>query len=74
MLASDITRCDPEYPDHYCWNCKRFINHPEQVVGERTSIVLVETSASEACLYMPITLQGQRGSASPGLQGRLSRH
>jgi hypothetical protein len=71
MLASDITRCDPEYPDHYCWNCKRFINHPKQVVG--TSVVTVETSASEACMYMPISLQGQHGSASPGLQGRLSR-
>jgi hypothetical protein len=74
MLLSDIVRCDPEFPDNYCRNCKRWLNHPEQVVGPRTSIVSVETSASEACMYMPIALQGQRGSASPGLQGRLSRH
>lgn len=72
MLAHDITRCDPEYPDHYCWNCKRFIKHPKQVPGK--SMVSVETSQSEACMYMPITLQGPRGSVSPGLQGRLSRH
>lgn len=56
MIQPDVIRCDPEYPDHYCWNCKRFINHPKQVVSERTKIVSVETSKSEACMYMPVSL------------------
>lgn len=63
MIQPDVIRCDPEYPDHYCWNCKRFINHPKQTVGERTPIVTVETSKSEACMYMPLSYleRQQRG-------------
>jgi hypothetical protein len=72
-LLFDVCRCKPEIIDDFCRNCKRWLHHPEQVVGPRTPIVSVETSASEACMYMPIGLQGQSGSASPGLQGRLSR-
>jgi hypothetical protein len=72
-LLFDVCRCEPEIVDDFCRNCKRWLSHPEQVVGPRTPIVSVETSASEACMYIPIELQGQNGSASPGLQGRLSR-
>jgi hypothetical protein len=72
-LPFDYSRCDPDFVDNYCRNCKRWLYHPEQVSGPRTPIVSVETSASEACIYMPIGLQGLNGSASPGLQGRLSR-
>ena len=71
MIQPDVIRCDPEYPDHYCHNCKRFINHPKQMVGNRTPIVTVETSRSEACMYIPISLQPiQRGNASRGLPGQ----
>lgn len=55
MMPFDITRCDPEHPDHYCHNCKLYINHPKQTMGQRTPVVLVETSASEACCYVPIS-------------------
>jgi hypothetical protein len=55
-LLFDVCRCDPELADHYCRNCKRWLHHPEQVVGPRTPIVSVETSASEACAYIPISL------------------
>jgi hypothetical protein len=54
-LLWDVARCDPEYPDHYCHNCKRFVNHPKQQMGPRTPIVTVETSRSEACIYAPIS-------------------
>jgi hypothetical protein len=60
MMPFDITRCDPEHPDHYCHNCKLYINHPKQTMGPRTPVVLVETSASEACCYLPISRLEQR--------------
>jgi len=55
-LLFDVARCDPEVPDNFCRNCKRWLNHPEQVLGPRTPVVTVETSASEACVYAPISL------------------
>lgn len=70
-LPWDVTRCDPEFPDHYCWNCKAFVKHPEQSMGPRTPIVTVETSRSEACFYVPISLQPRLpGNASGDLQDR----
>lgn len=59
-LLLDVARCDPEQPDHYCNNCKRYLQHPEQVVGDRTPVVVVETSRSEACFYMPISFRPER--------------
>jgi len=56
MLLFDVCRCDPELPDNFCKNCKRWLSHPNQVTGPRTPVVIVETSASEACAYMPISL------------------
>ena len=56
MIPFDVARCDPEHPDHYCHNCKRYLNHSKQQMSQRTPVVLVETSASEACCYMPISL------------------
>jgi hypothetical protein len=55
-LLFDVCRCDPELPDNYCKNCKRWLNHPEQVTGPRTPVVSVESSASEACSYIAISL------------------
>jgi hypothetical protein len=55
-LMLDVCRCDPELPDNFCRNCKRWLIHPEQVIGPRTPIVTVETSASEACSYIPVSL------------------
>jgi hypothetical protein len=60
VLELDEIRCDPEYPDNYCHGCKRYINHPKQTMGQRTPVVLVETSASEACCYVPISRLEQR--------------
>ena len=54
-LLWDVARCDPEMPDNYCKNCKRWLAHPEQSMGPRTPIVTVETSRSEACMYIPIS-------------------
>lgn len=56
-LLWDVARCDPETPDHHCLNCERWLAHPEQKLGPRTPIVTVETSRSEACMYVPISLQ-----------------
>ena len=70
-LLWDVARCDPEMPDHYCKNCKRWLAHPEQEIGPRTPIVTVETSRSEACMYTPVSLlPRQTGNASGGLQDR----
>jgi hypothetical protein len=74
-LPFDYSRCNPELPNEYCKNCRRWFKHPEQVNNPYGQfIVSLESSSSEACVYTPISLQGQSGSASPGLQGRLSRH
>ncbi len=59
-LLLDVARCDPEYPDHYCHGCKRYLNHPNQTMGPRTPVVLVETSKSESCMYVPISYLGCR--------------
>lgn len=56
-LPFDVTRCDPELVDKFCKNCRRWLQHPEQVLGPRTPVISVETSASEACNYSPISLQ-----------------
>ena len=53
-LLWDVARCDPEMPDNYCKNCKRWLAHPEQSMGPRTPIVTVETSRAEACMYIRI--------------------
>ena len=55
-LLFDVCRCDPEVVDSHCKNCKRWLHHPEQVMGPRTPVISVETSASEACVYTPISL------------------
>jgi hypothetical protein len=56
-LLPDVCRCEPEFPDNYCKNCRRWLSHPEQVISPRTLVVNVETSASEACAYIPVSFQ-----------------
>jgi len=56
-LLFDVCRCNPEIVDAFCKNCRRWLHHPEQVLGPRTPVISVETSASEACNYSPISFQ-----------------
>jgi hypothetical protein len=72
-LPFDIARCDPEHPDHYCNNCKLYIKHPKQQMGQRTPVILVETSASESCCYRPVSHQAQPKRALYVLHGHQDR-
>ena len=56
-LPFDYSRCEPEEPDQYCKNCKRWSDHPEQTFGEYQPFVTVKNSRSESCIYIPISLQ-----------------
>jgi len=56
-LPFDYSRCEPELPDSHCKNCRRWFHHPEQVNNPHgQSVVSVESSSSEACVYTPISL------------------
>lgn len=70
MLQNEIVRCDPEYPDHYCLNCKRFIKQAGQPPKDKVAVVSIEASGSEACMYMPIGFQERPYTASPGRRVR----
>jgi len=56
-LPFDYSRCEPELPDSHCKNCRRWSRHPEQVNNPYgQSFVSVESSSSESCHYMPVSL------------------
>lgn len=56
-LPFDWCRCVPMVPDHNCQNCKRWLDHQQQVNGPRTAVVHTTDSRDNACMYIPISLQ-----------------
>lgn len=56
-LPLDVTRCRPASADNWCRNCKRWADHPEQVIGHVTSLVNATDSRDPACQYVPVSLQ-----------------
>ena len=56
-LPFDVVRCRPLAADHHCTNCKRWVDHPEQLIGHVVPLVLTTDSRDEACAYVPVSLQ-----------------
>jgi hypothetical protein len=54
---TDVTRCRPIIVDHYCRNCSRWADHPEQTHFNVTRSVNTLSSRDEACAYVPINPQ-----------------
>tara|TARA_R110002126_G_scaffold23130_1_gene81626 strand:+ start:341 stop:508 length:168 start_codon:yes stop_codon:yes gene_type:complete len=51
----EYTRCKPVVYNDKCENCKRWLDHPEQTLGN--GVVNVQDSKSKACFYVPVSLQ-----------------
>lgn len=62
-LPFDVTRCRPAVADERCHNCKRWADHPEQVLGHVTPLVHAASSRDRACVYRPISLQHEKLAA-----------
>lgn len=54
-LPTEVTRCRPQEPDSHCANCKRWADHPEQVLWMVVRLVNTTNSRDEACAYVPIS-------------------
>lgn len=61
-LPNDFARCDPARPDYYCTQCRRWLGHSWQTVGELQTYIAPHTgSDSEACQYLPINPHVKKG-------------
>jgi hypothetical protein len=58
VLPRDVSRCKPLHPAPRCENCKRWVDHPEQVIGSIVSMVNTTGPKDKACMYVPISLMG----------------
>lgn len=56
VLPRDISRCRPVQVAARCENCKRWIDHPEQVIGSIVSVVNVTGPKDKACVHVPVSL------------------
>lgn len=55
MLPFDYERCQPDLPDAFCRNCKRWADHPKQTWGERTPVNYGrENSADHNCRFIKV--------------------
>lgn len=55
-LPYDVSRCRPVQAGELCANCKRWVDHPEQVFGNVTPLVQASWPKSAACVHVPISL------------------
>jgi hypothetical protein len=56
-LPFDYSRCQPAAVCDKCQNCRRWMDHPEQVNNpHRQSFVAASSSRDAACHHMPISL------------------
>ena len=56
LLPADYMLCRPATPGERCHNCRRWADHPEQVIGQITRIVNTTGQRDTACIYIPISL------------------
>ena len=55
-LPSEVNRCRPQVPAKRCNNCKRWADHPEQLIGSISRVVNTQGIKDPACVYVPISL------------------
>jgi hypothetical protein len=51
-IQPDSLRCRPDTVDHYCRNCRAWIDHPEQTKHDNR-VMLSVGSRDQACFYLP---------------------
>lgn len=56
ILPSEINRCRPASPSTRCENCRRWADHPEQLIGSIARVVNTTGPKDAACVYVPISL------------------
>ena len=54
-LPSGYTLCRPANPGPRCRNCRRWVNHPEQVIGMVTRVVNATGQRDPACVHVPMS-------------------
>lgn len=54
-LPFGYTLCRPTSPGPRCHNCRRWADHPEQVIGQVTRVVNASSQRDPACIYIPIS-------------------
>ena len=52
-----ITRCRPQVVGSKCQNCRRWADHPEQVIYQVTRVINTTGPKDAACVYVPVSLQ-----------------
>ena len=50
-----VMLCRPKTPGPRCQNCRRWVDHPEQVIGQITRVVNVSSQRDPACIHIPIS-------------------
>lgn len=63
-LPSGYTLCRPAAPGSRCRNCRRWVDHPEQVIGQITRIVNAAGQRDPACVHVPVSLIAKSGEAA----------
>lgn len=59
-LPPGYTLCRPTTPGQRCRNCRRWVDHPEQVLGMVTRFVNTTSPRDPACIHVPISLTKQQ--------------
>lgn len=54
-LPAGYTLCRPVTPGQRCRNCKRWADHPEQVIGQVTRVVNASSQRDPACVHVPVS-------------------
>ncbi|WP_288074814.1 hypothetical protein [Pseudomonas sp.] len=54
-LPTGYTLCRPADPGPRCHNCRRWADHPEQVIGQITRVVKTSGQRDPACVHFPIS-------------------
>jgi hypothetical protein len=62
-LPAEFLRCHPSAPDAWCRNCKAWAGLPEQPPTTRATETT--NSRSEACVYVPLSLQSKPKNKAP---------
>lgn len=55
-LPPGYTLCHPITPGPRCRNCRRWADHPEQVIGMVTRVVSASSQRDPACVHVPVSL------------------
>lgn len=55
-LPFGYTLCRPATPGPRCRNCRRWVDHPEQVLGMVTRTVNTIGQRDPACVHVPVSL------------------